>query len=148
MSRIVLLDSGPLGLLGQSARFPQSIACNDWLAALLASGARVVVPEITGYEVRRELLRLRKTTSVARLDALGSRLEYLPITTDAMRQAAIFWAQARQQGRPTTGAEALDADVILAAQAVTLNLPNTVIATMNVGHLSRFVPADLWTNIR
>src|SRR6266508_2307606 len=128
MSRSVFLDSGPLGLLGQSARFPQSIACNDWLTALLAGGVRVLVPEIADYEVRRELLRLRKTASIARLDALESRLEYLPITTAAIRQAALFWAQVRQQGRPTSGAEALDADAILAAQAATLHLPDMVIA--------------------
>jgi hypothetical protein len=37
--------------------------------------------------------------------------------------------------------------MILAAQAVTLNVADFAIATTNVGHLSRFVPADLWQNI-
>jgi hypothetical protein len=37
--------------------------------------------------------------------------------------------------------------MILAAQAVSLGLPQAVIATTNVGHLSRFVQADLWQNI-
>lgn len=72
----------------------------------------------------------------------------MPITTTAMRQAAVFWAQARQQARPTAPDLALDADVILAGQAVTLRETNIVVATTNVGHLSRFVPADLWRNIR
>jgi hypothetical protein len=37
--------------------------------------------------------------------------------------------------------------MILAAQAVTLGKPNVVVATTNVGHLTRFVDADLWNNI-
>jgi len=86
-------------------------------------------------------------TRLARLDALVGLLEYLPLTTVAMRQAALFWAQARQQGQPTADNKALDGDVILAAQAITLGIADTVIATTNVGHLSRFVPAALWPDI-
>jgi len=37
--------------------------------------------------------------------------------------------------------------MILAAQALTLGDPDVIIATTNVGHLARFVPADLWQNI-
>ncbi len=37
--------------------------------------------------------------------------------------------------------------MILAAQAVTLGAADAVIATTNVGHLSRFAPAELWQNI-
>lgn len=37
--------------------------------------------------------------------------------------------------------------MILAAQAITLRLPNTVIATTNVGHLTSFAAAELWQNI-
>jgi hypothetical protein len=81
------------------------------------------------------------------LDALAGQVEYLPLTTAAMRQAAVFWAQARQQGQPTAGDKTLDGDMILAAQAATLGISDVVIATTNVGHLSRFVPAELWQNI-
>jgi hypothetical protein len=63
--------------------------------------------------------------------------------TAAMRQAAVFWAQARQQGQPTADDRALDGDVILAAQAITLGVTDVVIATTNVGHLSRLAPAAL-----
>ena len=38
--------------------------------------------------------------------------------------------------------------VILAAQAKTLGVPDVVIATTNVGHLSRFAPAELWQDIQ
>ena len=74
-------------------------------------------------------------------------LHYLPISTAAMRQAALLWARARQQGQPTAGDKALDGDVILAAQAIALEAPDVLIATTNIGHLSRFVAADLWQNI-
>lgn len=44
----------------------------------------------------------------------------------------------------------LDIDVILAAQALTLGVPagDFIVATSNVAHLSRFVSADLWSNIK
>jgi len=102
------------------------------------------LPEIADYEVRRELLRANRLKGVAQLDALAELLEYLPITTAAMRQAALFWARARQQGQPTAADNTIDADMILAAQAMSLGTSDVVIATTNVGHLVRFVPADLW----
>ena len=106
-----------------------------------------MVPEIADYEVRRELLRARRAEGVARLDALIKQVEYLALTTLAMRQAALFWAEARQQGRPTAPDPALDGDVILAAQAATLGRAGVIVATTNVRHLSRFVPAELWPDI-
>jgi predicted nucleic acid-binding protein len=124
-----------------------TVACKQWLASLLAAGRRVLVPEITDYEVRRELLRIGRRAAVVRLDALAQATEYLPLTTAAMRRAAELWAQARQQGQPTAGDNTIDADMILAGQALTLGAAAVVIATTNVGHLARFVPADLWQNI-
>jgi predicted nucleic acid-binding protein len=147
MTRAVLLDSAPLGLLSAPPSRRDAQACSRWLAVLIAAGVRVIVPEITDYEVRRELLRAGKNASVRRLDALAQATEYLPITTAAMRRAAELWAQARQQGRPTAGDNTIDADMILAARALTLNAPAVVIATTNIGHLSHFVAAELWRNI-
>lgn len=71
---------------------PDAEACKDWMAALLTRGAEVVIPEITDYEVRRELLRAEKDKGIARLDALKGFLTYLPVTTAAMLRAAQFWA--------------------------------------------------------
>lgn len=148
MSRVVLLDSGPLGLVTNPRLSPQGLECAEWLQNLLAGGADVVVPEIADYEVRRELLRAGKAKGLERLDELARALGYLPITTAAMRQAAAFWAQARQAGQPTAPDQALDGDVILAGQAAALTEDDVVIATTNVGHLSRFVAAALWHTIR
>jgi predicted nucleic acid-binding protein len=148
VSPVVFLDAGPLGLVTNPKRSPQSTACARWLQSLTDNGVRVVVPEIADYEVRRELLRANKAKGIARLDALNHLLEYLPLTTEAMCQAAQFWAEARRQGKPTASDPALDADAILAGQAVSLDTSEVIIATTNTGHLSRFAPADLWQNIR
>jgi hypothetical protein len=50
-------------------------------------------------------------------------------------------------GRPTAPDLSLDADVILAAQALTLGVPGVVVATSNAAHLRRYVPALPWRQI-
>jgi predicted nucleic acid-binding protein len=147
VSRIVLLDAGPLGLVTNPKLSPASAACTEWLQTLVSRRTRILLPEIADYEVRRELVRANKTHGIERLDALGNLLEYLPLTTAAMRQAANFWARARQEGQPTAGDKTIDGDMILAGQAVVLGEVDVIIATTNVGHLGRFAPADLWQNI-
>lgn len=147
MVEVVILDTGPLGLVTNPRLSPETMACNQWLYALLAQNVQVVVPEIADYELRRELLRANKQNGIAKLDALVNALDYLPLTTTAMRKAAALWAQARQQGQPTSNDKTIDGDMILAGQALTMANRNFVIATTNVGHLARFVAADLWTDI-
>jgi predicted nucleic acid-binding protein len=101
VTRAILLDSGPLGLLSNPAQSSEVIACNQWLAARVAGGDRVLVPEIVDYEVRRELLRANKTAGLTRLDALAASLEYLPLNTSAMRRAALLWhRRADRDDRP------------------------------------------------
>jgi len=148
VSRVVVLDAGPLGMLCNTRVTALTLACNQWLDSLLVAGNRIAIPEIADYEVRREMLRLKRIKNLARLDRLALQLEYWPLGTAAMRQAAEFWATARQQGQPTAAGSALDADVILAAQTAVSGESDCVIATTNVGHLSRFVTAELWRNIR
>lgn len=147
MIQVVLLDSGLIGLITNPNQSPASIACTNWIQTISAAGIRVIIPEITDYEVRRELLRSNKVKGIKRLDELIELVEYLPLSTAAMRQAAMFWAEARQQGQPTAGDKTIDGDMILVAQAITLGIPNVIIATTNLGHLSRFLTADLWQNI-
>ena len=147
MSDIIVLDSGPLGLITNPKQSGENLACYEWLESLVAQERRVIVPELVDYEIRRELLRAGKTSGLRRLEAVITALEYLPITTEAMRQAAAFWAKARHEGHPTAGDDALDGDVILAAQAVTLGEAEIVVATTNVGHLARFVTSKVWRDI-
>ena len=113
----------------------------------IRAGAAIVVPEIADYEVWRELIRARHSAGLERLDALIGQVEFLPIETVAMRRAAALWAEARQHGRPTAPDPALDADVLLAAQAATLDRTDVVVATTNAKHLSRFVAAEFWIDI-
>lgn len=125
--------------------------CRAWLAGHLGRGVRVLVPEIADYEVRRELIRLRKGSAVARLDAFNAALpdRYLALTTTSMRRAADLWANIRQRGLPTADPKELDGDVIVAAQAMSSNyrIDDIVVATTNPVHLSRFVSAELWSAI-
>jgi len=149
MSHVVLLDAGPLGIVTNPRPTVEVRTCVQWPDRLLDNGVQVLVPEIADYEVRRELLRSNRAHGLGQLDALIVRIGYVPLNTPTMRQAAAFWALLRQQGRPTTEDAALDGDVILAAQAAILRAlgEDVVIATTNVGHLARLVPAEAWQNI-
>ena len=148
---LIVLDSTPLGLIGQKRDYRQAEECREWAQRHVKAGDRLVVPEIVDYEVRRELLRLRKLSAVRKLEAFNAARpdRFLPLTSAALRRAAELWAQARQQGKPTADAHALDIDVILAAQILTsqFDLATTVVATSNVAHLTRFVPAEEWSKI-
>jgi predicted nucleic acid-binding protein len=148
VSDVLFLDSGPLGLITQPQRSHEVIAITDWLKDCLSSGARVLVPAIVFYEIKRELLRANKIIGIARLDAFVKAVpdRYLPLTDDALRFAAELWAQSRRAGRPTADATALDIDVLLSAQALRFG-SSSLVATTNPKHLSQFVPARHWTDI-
>jgi predicted nucleic acid-binding protein len=146
-----VLDTGILGRLCHP-HVAQHRELTEWLVEALSRTprvTRVVLPEIADYELRRKLLHLTKKNSraqqsLARLDELGRILEYRPLTTATMRRAAMLWADARHRGLPTAPPEALDSDVILAAQ--TIEVGGTIITT-NRKHLARFVPAVGWEEI-
>src|SRR5687767_2951547 len=118
MADAIVLDATPLGILCHPRNPPLVMACRQWVDDALAGGRRVVVPEIADYEVRRELIRRQSQVALNHLDQLALRLEYCPLTTTAMRLAAELWARARSVGQPTAPDPAIDADVILAAQAL------------------------------
>jgi predicted nucleic acid-binding protein len=150
---IIFLDSHPLGLLAipPSTNTTQEVLdIKQWLSDCVMASHTIIIPESIDYEIRRELLRSNKTTSVAELDLLKSYFTYLPLTTDAILQAAELWAQTRQAGKPTSHDENIDIDVILAAQVITSGyfVGDTIVATSNLRHLSLFVPANAWRNIQ
>ena len=118
-----MIDASPLGLVTHPGGSEEAEACRNWLLDAALDGLTVVVvPEIVNYEARRELIRARRTAGIARLDALIARAHEIEYP-------------------------ALDGEVIVAAQAATLDRADVVVATTNVRHLSRFVPAELWSDI-
>jgi predicted nucleic acid-binding protein len=120
------------------------------MLGILARGWAVRVPEICDYELRRELIRIRSQKSLDRLDELREQAGFLPINPEAMKKAAEYWAAARNGGYSTSDPKALDGDVILAGQAFVLGQEQhqVVVATTNVGHLSRFISAQAWAEIK
>jgi predicted nucleic acid-binding protein len=121
----------------------------EWFEEASRADSLVCLPEISDYETRRGLLHLalrsgRSTTrSLQHLDRLGGFLFYLPLSTSIMQRAAGLWADARFKGLPT--GSSLDADVILAAQA--LEISDAAVVTDNLKHLRRFAPAYRWQEI-
>jgi predicted nucleic acid-binding protein len=149
MNHLILLDSGPLGMVINPKAKGIPLDCQMWLKSILQRGGKVAIPEIADYEVRRELIRAGLRESLGRLGNLKQTLEYIPIQTDTMLLAANLWAEARQTGKPTADHKALDGDVILCAQAILLINRDTkvIVATTNVAHLSRFITALDWQSI-
>jgi predicted nucleic acid-binding protein len=136
-----MLDTGPLGKLAH----PRPRAdIMEWFSRLEGANAILIVPEIADFEVRRSLLAAGLVTARQALDRLKASKTYQPITTSAMLKAAELWADARCRGQPTADPKELDGDVILAAQAIE---SGAIVATENVGHLSRYVAAHHWSAI-
>ena len=149
MSKAIVLDSGPLGLLCAPPRASGKAAdCARWLSSHLVAGTKIYLPEIADYEVRRELIRANLTSSLERLDSLAKIVDYLALESVVMRRAAELWALARQTGQPTSGDKTIDADIILVAQSESIHSANAIIATTNVGHLARFSDARIWSDIQ
>jgi hypothetical protein len=159
LRRLILLDSGVIGLLTSHKPSLESGACIHWFGRALRSGVTAIIPLICYYEIRREwerlILRDRQSDpvrcegwidSLGRLERLSRRFGPRSIDTKLMITASRLWGEARLRGLPTASNDALDADVILAAtarQAARGGRDVWVIST-NLIHLSRFVPTCRW----
>ena len=133
----VILDTTPLGITTGRQDKIETQAIRNWAMSLALRGCKLYVPEIADYEVRRELIRAGKLAGLVRLDLFVNTSEFIPISTSIMRNAAEIWADARNQGIATADVQALDGDVIVVAQSISLNLDRSrfVVATENVAHL-------------
>ena len=150
MIRVVLLDSGPLGLLCNSRGGAASTDCNRWLNQIQQYGVKVVISAIADFEVRRELVLAGLMPSVVRLDRLMNLCIYMPVTQEVVAKASELWSDARRGGQPTADPLALDADVLIAAQAQCLEDAGfkVIVATFNAVHIGRYVRALSWTEIK
>lgn len=144
MARLILLDSGPIGLAAMPTADPAAAPCRAWLYRLEAAGAMPIIPAVVDYEVRRELARIGASARLRNLDTLNARFSPLPVSEGAWRRAAGLWAHVRKAGRPTAGPDRLDADAVIAGQALTVGGLRDVVtlATSNVRHMTRFPGLD------
>lgn len=74
MRKAVLLDAGPLGMISNPNAVGVNRECYEWMEALVVNGFQVRVPEISDYEVRRELLRANKSQGLDRLDLIKNTM--------------------------------------------------------------------------
>jgi len=152
----VFLDTGVLGIVTHPRGSEESRECIMWMYGLLDADVRVCVPEVCDYELRREYVLNSSAgdpdaaIALSKLNSLIGVVDYIPIDTAAMREAASMWATARRGGFPSTDPKKVDFDVILCAQArlAAVGIGTFKVATTNIRHLNRFVPADAWQNVR
>jgi predicted nucleic acid-binding protein len=136
----LLLDTAVLGWICHPRKHAD---VRQWFAESVQAN-EMLISEVSDYELRRELLRIGASRSLARLDELGRELRYLPVTTSTFRTAARLWAVSRGKGRPTADAHALDADVLIAAQALA---EEAVVVTSNPKHFEGVVSALRWQDL-
>lgn len=149
---IVLLDSGPLGLLVHPNIENTSVAaCRSWAEAHIEAGHIFALPGVIEYELKRELIRIQSRQSLVALVEITRDFDYLPVTRDVLNLAAEFWARARQANLPAAENTRIDIDMILAGHAaqVTSASPNqsVVIATTNTRHFAGLADAQDWRAI-
>jgi predicted nucleic acid-binding protein len=144
MTTVVLIDSGPLGKITHPKIDPD---VKEWLQFIEANKIALRVPEISDYEVRRNLLLEGLGKSISRLAKFRQTKRFIPITSEIMVEAAELWAWTRRQGQPTASNEKLDGDVILVAQAIFQKeyFDEVVIVTENPKHISRFDSFGIFT---
>ncbi len=151
---IIVLDTFPLSSVSKrpgNSSPTLSDKCRQWIYDCESAGHRILVPAISYYEVLRELEQRQALSQIARLKIFClQRQRFLPLTTAHLESAAQLWGQSRRGGLPTADPQALDGDAILAAQALSLDIPASglIVATTNPAHISRYAKADFWTNIR
>ena len=105
----LLLDTGILARACHPRRYRE---VQQWLLALAALPHELMVSPISLYELRRGLARRGAHESLELLSRLTQHLVGLPVTIDAVEEAAAL-AERASAG----GAEVADADLLLAAQA-------------------------------
>ena len=148
---IVLLDTGPLGLItNPNQNNTEAMQCQEWVWKLVEKPIVVCVPEIAYYESRRKHVHLKNEKALNRLESFlkHPRISYAPLTTEIIKKAADLWGWARSTGQSTAHEKSIDSDVILAATAIIMSLrPEYVVIATNVKHLARYTPAKEWKQI-
>ena len=82
MSRVIIPDTGPLGLLTNPKKTPETRAITRWALDMMNAGHRLVVPAIADYEVQRELERAGRRQGLTQLDAFNAAHERLRLRAE------------------------------------------------------------------
>lgn len=130
-------------------KHPNNKEISEWFVRFLNEDGKIIyLPEIVAYEVRRGLwvkkLKDNNSKNLERFEAFSKHLTYLPINTNVFKIAEKLWAKARVKGYPTASIDSLDADVLLAAQAIEIEAS---VITENVKHLKNYVKTYHWTDL-
>lgn len=136
----LLLDTAVLGEVCHPRKYAD---VRTWLARVVAHHD-VLISEVADYELRRELLRISSHRSLDRLDELTRELTYVPMATSTWRAAAKLWATLRNAGTVTAAPNALDGDVLIAAQALA---EGASVVTPSVRHFEAIVSALAWRDV-
>ena len=144
--RVIVLDTFPLSSVAKrepvaGAALTALDRCREWVIGSLEAGHRIVTPAVAYYEVLRELERLSATARIARLRTFCRDVpgRYLSLSDANLDLAARLLATARNAGLPTASLEALDCDVLLAAQVSELAAS---VRKLSIG--LRHFPSDFW----
>jgi predicted nucleic acid-binding protein len=149
MTLRLLLDSNVLARFVRPEVAENKSVAEAILRLIEDPRVEVFVPAIVDYEFRRKLLHLSEYRHQGRkwardalivLDSLAI-INYLPLTTEALKLAARLWAQTRGEGRQRCSEDRLDVDVILAAQAQQVG---GQVVTMNEKHFLDLVEVFDW----
>jgi predicted nucleic acid-binding protein len=133
----LLLDTGVVGQICHPRKYQD---VRRWFASAV-SEHDFLISEVADYELRRELIRIHASRSLARLDELSRELRYVPVTTATWRSGANLWAWLRRTGKATASEHGLDGDVLIAAQAIA---EDAAVVTTNPRHFRPLVKAMEW----
>lgn len=130
-------------------KHPSNIECGEWFIRFLNDDKKkIYLPEIAVYEVRRGLcvkkLKDSNFKGLEKFDEFSKLLPYLPINTNVFKIAEELWARARVNGYPTATNDSLDADVLIAAQAIDIKAS---VITENIKHLKNYVTTHHWRDL-
>lgn len=148
----IVLDTFPASSIGRKQGKTRTLSddCRQWIDDCEAAGHQILIPAIAYYEALREFEMLQATARIQRFQVFCLQTgRFIPPTTAHLETAAQLWGQARRTGRQTADPQALDGDMILCAQVLSLGLSpaDYIVATTNVKHLAPFVNATDWQTI-
>ncbi len=149
MSRVVFLDSGPLG---EVTKIHPSNDAIRWVNFVKEKRIALRIAEIIDYELRRELTlqglrgEINSYKSIRNLNKYRQTKQFLPLDSSVtLTDACDIWADLRFNNKGTADIKNIDVDVILAAQVLSLKnkFNEIIIVTDNVEHISRFQYLDV-----